>query len=131
MPKRFSTKNLEVIATPTSQAPGIGVFEFTDDYSVFHHGKMPDRIPGKGEAIARMAVFNFAMLADAGVPTHFRRFLPPNRIEFTLLRTPDTASEVDCNYMVPLQVVFRNALPPGASVFRRLDAGTTTLAESD
>ncbi|WP_323137775.1 phosphoribosylaminoimidazolesuccinocarboxamide synthase [Streptomyces anulatus] len=55
----------------------MGVFEYTDHYTVFHYGRMPDQIPGKGEAICRMAHFNFLLLEDAGVATHFRRLLPP------------------------------------------------------
>lgn len=131
MPKQFSTKNLDVIQEPTATAVGVGVFQFTDDYSVFHYGKMPDRIPGKGEAIARMAAFNFELLRERGIPTHFRRFSEPDRIEFTLLRTlnPDIRAidEDEGFYMIPLQVVYRNSLPSGASVFRRLDAGSLTL----
>lgn len=133
MPKRFSTKNLEVLKDPTAEDAGVGIFEFTDDYSVHHYGKMPDRIPGKGEAICRMAVFNFELLERNGVRTHFRRFLRPNRIEFTLVRILNPGGEPvpvgERNYMIPLQVVFRNALPPGASVFRRLDKGTATLEQ--
>lgn len=133
MPKRFSTKNLEVAREPTEQEPGIGIFEFTDDYSVFHYGKMPDRIPGKGEAICRIAVANFEVLEGRGIETHFRRFLPPNRIEFTLFRVlepgPQRILPGTGNYMIPLQVIFRNALPAGASVFRRLEAGTLTLEQ--
>ena len=55
MPKRWSTKNLHVIEPPTDTNSGVGVFEFTDDYSIFHFGKMPDQIEGKGEALCRMA----------------------------------------------------------------------------
>lgn len=128
MPVLYTTKNLEIIEPPTATKEGVGVFEYTDDYTVFFYGRMPDRIPGKGEAICRMAAFNLAMLEEAGVPTHFRRFLPPNRIEFDLARivdpdveplTPDAA-----NYVVPLQILARNALPQGSSVHRRLVAGT-------
>ena len=131
MPKRFSTKNLTVVEEPTATRSGVGIFEFTDDYSVFHFGKMPDVIPGKGEAICRMAAFNFRMLEEAGVPTHFRRQVAPNKIEFTLVRVlnpehaPIPAGER--NYLVPLQIVFRNALPPGNSLRRRLASGVTTL----
>ena len=91
MPKKFSTKNLQVIKEPAGSEPGVGVFEFTDDYSVFHYGKMPDQIPGKGEAIARMAAFNFDLLAKASVPTHFRGAPGANQMEFDLLRMLDPA----------------------------------------
>lgn len=124
MPKRWSTKSPTVIREPAQDTEGIGIFEFTDDYSVFHYGKMPDRIPGKGEALCRMAVANFEMLENHGIETHFRRFLPPNRIEIRLLRILDPARgelyQNARNCLVPLQVIFRNSLPPGSSVFRRL-----------
>lgn len=94
---------------------------------------MPDLIPGKGEATCRMAVFNFTMLEAAGVHTHFRRFIAPNRIEFALARvldpdagplTPDAG-----NYLIPVQVLFRNELPQGSSVHRRLASGALTPAD--
>jgi phosphoribosylaminoimidazole-succinocarboxamide synthase len=131
MPKRFSTKNLTVVRQPTREEMGVGIFEFTDDYSVFHYGKMPDRIPGKGEAICRMTVANFQLLAEQGIATHFKRFVPPNKLEFHLARVinPELSPipRGERNYLVPLQVVYRNSLPPGASVFRRLESGSVTL----
>ena len=133
MPKRYSTKRLTTLVAPSPTSAGRGIFEFTDDYSVFHYGKLPDRIPGKGEAIARMAAFNFGLLADAGVQTHFLSFQSPNRIEFQLLRPLDpSADDIEPGtgyYMIPLQVIFRNSLPPGASVFRRLESGSVTLEQ--
>lgn len=132
MPKKWSTKTLTVVREPTAEAEGIGIFEFTDDYSVFHYGKMPDKISGKGEALCRMAVANFELIAANGIETHFRRFMPPNRIEFRLLRVLDPArSELyrhARNSLVPLQVIFRNSLPAGSSAFRRLASNEISLA---
>lgn len=134
MPKQFSTKNLTIEVEPAAVEAGLGVFEFTDDYSVFDFGKMPDRIPDKGEAICRMTAFNFALIEQAGIATHFRRRVAPNRIEFTLLRvinphvTP--VPEGSINYLVPLQVKFRNSLPTGSSIFERLRLGEMTLADA-
>ncbi|MFD0480470.1 phosphoribosylaminoimidazolesuccinocarboxamide synthase [Nonomuraea thailandensis] len=88
--------------------------------------------PRQGEAICRMAVFNFRMLEEAGVPTHFRRFIPPATIEFDLARVPDPAAGPPApgerNYLVPVQVLFRNELPQGSSVHRRLADGELTPA---
>ena len=134
MPVLNSTKNLEIIEPPTATKDGVGIFEYTDNYTVFHYGRMPDLIPGKGEAICRMAVFNFTRLEAAGVPTHFRRFIAPNRIEFDLARVPDPDAgplPPDAgNYLIPVQVLFRNELPQGSSVHRRLAAGGLTPAEA-
>ncbi|MER6067052.1 phosphoribosylaminoimidazolesuccinocarboxamide synthase [Streptomyces sp. NPDC001792] len=133
MPVLNSTKTLHIVEPPTATREGVGVFEYTDHYTVFHYGRMPDPIPGKGEAICRMAAFNFTMLEEAGVRTHFRRFIAPNRIEFTLARLPEQAGRpltpASGNYLIPLQVLFRNELPPGSSVHRRLAAGELTPAD--
>ena len=133
MPKHCSSKNLYVTTAPTAEATGTGVFEFTDDYSIFHFGKMPNQIEGKGEAICRMAALNFRLFEESGIETHFRKFISPNRIEFQLLRVLDPARqripEGERNYFIPLQVVFRNSLPAGSSVFRRIQRGTATLAQ--
>jgi phosphoribosylaminoimidazole-succinocarboxamide synthase len=133
MPILHSTKNLQVIQPPTGAVAGIGVFEYLDNYTVFHYGRMPDLIPGKGEAACRMASFNFQMLEAAGIPTHFRRFTAPNRIEFDLARTPGQDGVIQGhgtgNRLLPVQVLFRNEVPPGSSVHRRLAAGTLTPAD--
>ncbi|WP_372412699.1 phosphoribosylaminoimidazolesuccinocarboxamide synthase [Streptomyces luteireticuli] len=133
MPVLHSTKNLKVIDPPTATREGVGIFEYTDHFTVFHYGRMPDQIPGKGEATCRMAAFNFTLLEEAGVRTHFRRFLAPNRIEFDLARVPAPAAgplAPDAgSYLVPVQVLFRNELPPGSSVHRRLATGALTPAE--
>ncbi|ONI77989.1 hypothetical protein ALI144C_31845 [Actinosynnema sp. ALI-1.44] len=133
MPKSFSTKNLRVLREPTGDRAGAGVFEFTDDYSIFHFGKLPDAIPGKGESSCRIAVFNFEMLAAEGVRSHYLGFRPPRGMEFTLLRRLDPAVRPlrpdDVNHLVPLQVIFRNTIPPGSSVLRRIELGRLTPAD--
>jgi phosphoribosylaminoimidazole-succinocarboxamide synthase len=47
------------------------VFRFTDAYSVFDWGRMPDAIPHKGEALALMAAYFFERLEDAGAWCEF------------------------------------------------------------
>jgi phosphoribosylaminoimidazole-succinocarboxamide synthase len=133
MPKSFSTKDLQILEQPTGRGSGVGVFEFTDDYSIFHFGKFPDKIPGKGEACCRIAAFNFDLLAKAGVRTHYRGFRPPNHMEFTLLRRLDPQvrplGPEDVNHLIPLQVIFRNSIPEGSSIIRRLRLGRLTPAD--
>lgn len=94
---------------------------------------MPDQIPDKGEVIARMAAATLREAAKAGVPTHLIAFEPPRSIQVQLLNVLDPARgelhEGDRARLVPLQVIYRNMLPPGASVYRRLAAGKVTLEE--
>ncbi|AXG82944.1 phosphoribosylaminoimidazolesuccinocarboxamide synthase [Streptomyces paludis] len=134
MPVLHSTKNLKITTPATETRTGVGIFEYTDAYTVFHYGRMPDLIPGKGEAISRMAAFNFALLEAAGVRTHFRRFIAPHRIEFDLahLPAPDTLPLPPGarNTLIPVQVLVRTELPQGSSVHRRLATGTLTPAQA-
>jgi phosphoribosylaminoimidazole-succinocarboxamide synthase len=135
MPVLHSTKNLTTLTAPSIASEGIGLFEYTDHYTVFHYGRMPDRIPGKGEATCRMAAFNLQLLEQNGIATHFRRFIAPNQIEFDLahLPNPDPDAEaptlLDGGYLVPVQVIVRTELPQGSSVHQRLATGRLTLAD--
>ncbi|MFB6137767.1 MAG: phosphoribosylaminoimidazolesuccinocarboxamide synthase [Halobacteriaceae archaeon] len=56
---------------------GRGRFYFTDAYSVFDWGQMPDDVPGKGQSLCATGAATFEALADAGVPTHYRGVVPP------------------------------------------------------
>jgi len=139
-----SVKEFRVDAEPTATALGRGRFVFTDDYSVFDWGRMPDRIPGKGASLCTMGAFNFELLEERGVPTHYRGVGreaaplsaadgPPREMAIGLTRVPelpycDGAYDYDAyhreagrNYLVPLEVVFRNTVPPGSSLRRRRD----------
>jgi|SRR5271163_2655818 len=40
------------------------LFEFTDDYSVFDWGKMPDQIAHKGRSLALIGTYFFRLFAD-------------------------------------------------------------------
>ncbi|MFH1225392.1 MAG: phosphoribosylaminoimidazolesuccinocarboxamide synthase [Candidatus Diapherotrites archaeon] len=128
-----SVKDLTIKKKPTAAAAGLGVFKFSDDYSVFDYGKMPDTIPGKGEALCRMAAYNFRELAKLGVKSHFRSLPKPNEMEVDLVRVlypqRNEIKEGDTNYLVPLEVIFRNSLPAGSSVFKRLQRGELKLAD--
>jgi len=127
-----SVKNLVIEREPTEERLGIGVFEFTDDYSVFDFGKMPDTIPGKGESLARMASYNFKELEQKfSIRTHFKKFTAPNKMHVELVRVlmpqDNQIFEETRNYLVPLEIIFRNSLPEGSSVLKRLEAGEISL----
>jgi phosphoribosylaminoimidazole-succinocarboxamide synthase len=57
-----SVKNLRVVEKPSPTEPGIYLFEYTDDYSIFDWGKMPDPLAGKGQAMATLTAFFFEEL---------------------------------------------------------------------
>ena len=61
---RGSVKNLYQVQEAKGDSSGIYLFEFTDDYSVFDYGKMPDALEGKGAALTLMSANVFERLED-------------------------------------------------------------------
>ena len=141
-----SVKEFRVETEPTPDSLGEGSFVFTDDYSVFDWGKMPDEIPNKGASLCSMGAANFGLLEEHGVPTHYRGVAsdgevvplaeaaePPTEMAIDLTRVPDLPhdgrdydydafhAEAGGNYLIPLEVVFRNSVPVGSSLRRRTE----------
>src|SRR4030065_726795 len=153
-----SVKDLEMIQKPTRNAMGIGRFHFSDRYSVFDWGEMPDQIEGKGKALCLMGAYCFERLEELGVKTHYRGLVGSdgNVVTFKELRQPSNMMEVSLvnvykpktqaiagkltydygvyspklrNCLIPLEIIYRNGLPEGSSVFKRLEQGKTTLKD--
>ena len=147
-----SVKDLEIIKA-SSDTLGIGRFIFSNRYSVFDWGEMPDQIDHKGEALALAAACFFDKLENRGIKTHYRGLVekgetkklsdidePTNIMEVELLRVIKPAYVNDrydySEYLeerkgalIPLEVIYRNSLPEGSSVFRRLKSGDLKLEE--
>ena len=146
MARVTSVKEFRIDDTATPTALGRGAFVFTDDYSVFDWGKMPDTIPDKGASLCTMGAYNFELLEAAGVPTHYRGVVedgsvcslgeterPPTEMAIDLTQVPDLPHEgrtydydtyhanAGDNYLVPLEIIFRNRVPVGSSLRRRTD----------
>jgi phosphoribosylaminoimidazole-succinocarboxamide synthase len=126
-------------------------FEYTDDYSVFDWGKMPDPIPGKGEALAKLGEWFFQRVADPAqwkalgladdpqvarwlpVAHHFHRRdgsrLLMTRVEVPVLRADQVGGSLVYDYgyppqprqLIPLEVIFRFGVPAGSSLLQRKD----------
>ena len=94
---------------------------------------MPDIIPNKGEALCRMAAYNFEQLKNLGIESHYRKLVSGNEMEVDLVRVlypqKGEISLETKNYLIPLEVIFRNSLPDGSSVFKRLKNGQTTIEQ--
>ncbi len=143
-----SVKDLTVIKQPGEKEPGIGRFVFSDRYSVFDWGEMPDHITNKGKAICLATAYFFEKLEQSGIKSHYLGVVeddkpkrlselkaPSNTIEVKLLRVIKPAVVGDkydysvyvtgmTNFLIPLEIIYRNALPAGSSVFKRLKEGT-------
>ncbi len=153
-----SVKDLQVITKPTPEAMGVGRFLFSDRYSVFDWGEMPDHIDGKGAALCTMGAYCFEELEKLGVKTHYRGLVNEKgkAVKINELKAPSTIMEVALvnvyrpktsvvsskivhdygvytqalkNCLIPLEIIYRNGLPEGSSVFKRLAQGKVTLKD--
>ncbi|HKJ58314.1 MAG TPA: phosphoribosylaminoimidazolesuccinocarboxamide synthase [Halobacteriales archaeon] len=157
-----SVKEIHVETPATDGALGRGSFVFTDAYSVFDWGQMPDPIPQKGASLCAMGAGNFELLESAGVPTHYRGVVdpgsgdgaivdladldgsePPREMAIELAAVPALPHDgrdydydayhaaAGSNYLVPLEVVFRNTVPVGSSLRRRTEPADHGLDYDD
>ncbi|MCX8171051.1 MAG: phosphoribosylaminoimidazolesuccinocarboxamide synthase [Candidatus Bathyarchaeota archaeon] len=153
-----SVKDLEVIKKPTAEAMGVGRFHFSDRYSVFDWGEMPDHIEGKGASLCLMGAYCFERFEEKGIKTHYRGLVnskgqvvhfdeleePTNIMEINLVNVYKPRAYVENgrlkydysiytpklrNYLLPLEIIYRNGLPEGSSVFKRLEQGLITLKD--
>ncbi|SCL14923.1 phosphoribosylaminoimidazole-succinocarboxamide synthase [Micromonospora nigra] len=128
--KQWSTKDLRVLVPPAEGRAGDALMTFSDRYSVFDHGVMPDRIPGKGRASCAMAVHSFGLLHDAGLATHFVEQVAADTIRIRLLGRDLSGTRLTGPArLIPLQVVYRRELRPESSVHRRIAAGALDPAD--
>lgn len=150
-----SVKDLKVLRQPVNLTTGIGLFEFSRRFSIFDYGEMPDLIPSKGSALAVMSAVMFEELRKAGVATHYYGlvdhrgrvvrtkdlFDPSSEMKVGLVRVvrpifingsydySNFLEKKNKNVLIPLELIYRNSLPEGSSVFKRLKDGTLTLEE--
>jgi phosphoribosylaminoimidazole-succinocarboxamide synthase len=153
-----SVKDLEVSRKPTKTRMGVGRFRFSDRYSVFDWGEMPDMIESKGAALCLMGAYCFEKLEEKGIKTHYKGLIsndgktvrvselqePSNAMEIYLVNVyrPKAVSKDGklrydysaytqglANYLIPLEVIYRNGLPEGSSVFKRLEQGTVSIQQ--
>lgn len=113
------------------------IFEFSDAYSVFDWGRMPDPIPHKGEALCVIAAHFFEKLQAQGIRTHYLGVVEgeatepkrldacnaaPRRLVVKAAGSarPKTNSGTSDLKFVPLEVIFRFGFPPGSSALGRI-----------
>lgn len=106
-------------------------FVYSNRYSIFDWGEMPDEIPFKGEALAAMAGMFFEYLAEKGISSHYVGPQGKNSIEVAavqVLRPEWNNDHYDYSMyqnrptqcLVPLEVIFRRHLGAGNSLEGRL-----------
>lgn len=148
-----SVKDLQIISSPSNTEPGVGRFVFSDRYSVFDWGEMPDHIPQKGRSLAIIGAYFFEKIEMMGIMTHYIAMIedssrkrlknlrePSDTMEVQLLRVikPDLKDgeydysrykDLQENFLIPLEIIYRNSLPEGSSVFKRLETGKLRLED--
>lgn len=143
-----SVKDLHILEEPEGQKPGRGKFVFSDRYSVFDWGEMPDHIYKKGQALCIMGAYFFERLESKGIKTHYVGVVekdkvkrlselngPSNEMMVRILRVKkpeliDNSYDYSAYYetnkrnvVMPLEIIYRNFLPEGSSVFSRIKKG--------
>ncbi|MDI6782341.1 MAG: phosphoribosylaminoimidazolesuccinocarboxamide synthase [bacterium] len=160
-----SVKDLTILEMPDKEKIGRGRFSFSDRYSVFDWGKMPDDICNKGAALCIISAYLLEKLEEMGIRTHYLGVVEndaaknakkakkakkldeietiPSCMEVKLVRvikpqliepSPNQGSCYDYSYynneqtnlLIPLEAIYRNYLPDGSSVFKRLKNGQLT-----
>ncbi len=141
-----SVKDLKILKNPTFEKPGDGIFTFSDRYSIFDWGEMPDHILYKGEAITLLGAYFLEKLENMGVSTHYKGLIeygftknlselnkPSKMMHVKLLRViipkyinnqydySVYSQNLKGNFLIPLEIIYRNYLPEGSSVFKRLN----------
>ena len=146
-----SVKDLDISKAPTDNEPGQGCFNFSDRYSVFDWGEMPDHIPHKGEALCLITAYFFEKLEEKGIKTHYRGIKengktkklselnhPSGQLEVSLVRVIEPEydnGEYDysfydnkvSNCLIPLEVIYRNTLPKHSSFRTRAEKGVIDI----
>lgn len=118
--KKGSAKDLWILTDPTESEFGVGILDFTSSFSVFDWGKMPQAIPDKGEALKRESVYWLKQLEKAGIKTHFIADVGKTELKIKLARILRRVSEKSRNYLLPIEVIFRNKVLPTSSLYKRL-----------
>lgn len=101
------------------------VFRFSNRYSIFDWGEMPDQIPGKGAALATMGASLLAYLQKEGIPTHYvGRGKTPEDLVVREVKVPRDGVEIyqqrPSSILIPLEVIYRFGAPQGSSLIRKL-----------
>ncbi len=186
-----SVKDFTVIEPAQAGKLGLGKFTFSNRYSVFDWGQMPDDIADKGASLCITSAYFFERLEEMGIKTHYLGVVedgcakrlkdvknPQSAMQIKLVRvvrpsivslrgaqgatkqSPNPPSppffkggnkggfrEIAAaplgprndtydyspfksertNFLIPLEVIYRNSLPEGSSVFKRLKLGTLKL----
>jgi phosphoribosylaminoimidazole-succinocarboxamide synthase len=114
---------------------------------------MPNQIKDKGKALCLIGAYFCVKLEKKGVSAHYLGVIEDGKLKrLTELEAPTNSMEVKllrvlypelrdnrydysvykkerANFLIPLEVIYRNSLPAGSSVFKRLKEGSLKLED--
>lgn len=147
-----SVKDLKIIKHATPDELGKAQFFFSDRYSVFDWGEMPDHIENKGVALCLKSAYCFEKAEENGINTHYRGLgrSDGKRVRLNQIEEPTNIMEISlarvvhpqyvngaydysmytanlANFLIPLEIIYRNGLPEGSSTVKRLETGEVQL----
>ncbi|MFP5385420.1 MAG: phosphoribosylaminoimidazolesuccinocarboxamide synthase [Bacteriovoracia bacterium] len=100
------------------------LFRFSDRYSVFDWGEMPDLLDGKGIALARFTKAVYSYLEGKGIKHHLiNETCRENEIivrPFEVIRDSSALKSKE-NVFIPLEVIFRMGVAKGSSLLKRFN----------
>ena len=100
------------------------LFKFSNRYSIFDWGEMPDHIPGKGSALATMGDTLLSYLQKQGIKTHYiGRGEQKEDLIVKAVKVPRDGVEIyqhqPNSILIPLEVIFRFGVPKGSSLIKK------------
>ena len=99
------------------------LFRFSDRYSVFDWGEMPDHLHNKGLALAKFTKAIYRKLSQAGIKHHLiNADCGDNEIlvkPYEVIREQLEQMPAKANIFVPLEVIFRLGVARGSSLLKR------------
>ena len=126
------------------------LFEYSDRYSLFDWGEMPDHLEKKGIALAMMGHLFFEAMSKANIPHHHLsmgnaqgenvEFSPQRHLlvkKVPVIKPKKTAAGFDYAFyksnpqagLVPLEVIFRFGITKGSSLLKRAEVNPELLKQ--
>ena len=153
-----SVKKVVVRESPSKNKEGIADFVYQPVFSVFDYGTINPPIPLDNSTVCLMAGFNFELLRERGVESHFmglvtdegelisakeavKRRVSPSamRVKFVNRILPEFRNgewsyssfhnNPPSNYVHPIEFISRNEIPESSSVWKRVERREISLNE--
>jgi phosphoribosylaminoimidazole-succinocarboxamide synthase len=104
-------------------------FKFSNRYSIFDWGEMPDLIANKGKSLAQLGASFFDHLKNKGINSHYVGLTDNGELKVKKVQVPNALINNNYDYsfyktrptqcLIPLEVIFRFGITEGSSILKR------------